>query len=135
VGLVAGLDALERTKISNHNTSLSPACSLITISTSFSRLIRKQRKKLNNCKISKPSENPEHQCLIFLYSFFIPNILLSAQYVAKHAGAARRKECKASCVIYCIVVDFNQNSIVSKRYGVTLRCQVLWKCLHRFSGC
>jgi hypothetical protein len=51
------------------------------------------------------------------------NILLSAQYLAIYARAARRKECEAACVIRCIV-DFNQNSIVPNGYSATLRCLV-----------
>jgi hypothetical protein len=115
MGLVAGLDALEWRKISNHNILLSPACSLITISSTFSRLIGKQCKKFNDCKINKTSENPEHHSFIFLYGFFFQNILLPAQYLAMYAGAASRKECKVSCLICGIVVHFNQNSNVPKR--------------------
>ena len=57
-----------------------------------------------------------------LQRFFFLNILLSAQYLAMFAGDVRRKECKDSCIICCVVVDFNQNSSAPKRYGVTLRC-------------
>ena len=64
--------------------------------------------------------NPEHQCFIFLYNSFFQNILLSAQYLAMYAGATGGKECKASCVICCIAVDFNQIPSVPKGYGVTL---------------
>jgi len=61
----------------------------------------------------------------FSLQLLFQNILLSAQYLTMYAGAARRKECKASCVICYIVVDFNQNPSVPKGHGVTLLCLFL----------